>query len=387
MAKFPVEISDNEGIVDAVNYLLAGPTSTGQGPQGFHSSSQAFITGNYRTPYTKTTANLTVDAIALGNSTWLNDFTFKHEFASAQAVAPFQLGNNITVRGVTPSLYNGTYSRVGVVECTTTYVIARTTTSYTNPGTGTGGYVYLDAAEQDATLSTDCNGRVTVNGAAQVLLSAQLNNKFTYSTDGVTSTEYVVAIDRYKAFPNNDPINPDFFFNFDATVAEKKYLFSLPDTTTAATSFTVSGTKALTTYPATYDIVNPTSATGTGSGVNVRITINASAIGTYSSANTTVEVYDGGEGYAVGDTIIIPGNQLGAATTANDMTLTVATIGSIAGVVPEETVDTVFTTFIDKPNPGYYWYILDVQWVQLTNVATIKKAEVGLRSLTAEVIK
>ena len=36
-AKYPVDIGDDEGIVDAVNYLLSGPSGLGQNFSGFSS--------------------------------------------------------------------------------------------------------------------------------------------------------------------------------------------------------------------------------------------------------------------------------------------------------------------------------------------------------------
>ena len=35
-----------------------------------------------------------------------------------------------------------------------------------------------------------------------------------------------VAINRYKGFINNDPVNPDYIFDFESTVAEKAYEFT-----------------------------------------------------------------------------------------------------------------------------------------------------------------
>ena len=53
--------------------------------------------------------------------------------------------------------------------------------------------------------------------------------------------------------------------------------------------------------------------------------------------------------------------------------------------------DFIFTTVIDEPNFGYYWYILELQWVPLPTFSAIKPgavmARLGPRSLTAQVIK
>jgi hypothetical protein len=54
MAQFPVEYAgkDSEGIVEAVNYLLSGPSGLGQYFSGFSDSYTAWLRGNIRTPST-----------------------------------------------------------------------------------------------------------------------------------------------------------------------------------------------------------------------------------------------------------------------------------------------------------------------------------------------
>ena len=54
-----------------------------------------------------------------------------------------------------------------------------------------------------------------------------------------------------------------------------------------------------------------------------------------------------------------------------------------------DTLEAIFTTVLDGPNLdfGYYWYILEVEFVALITDVTIGRATTGLRSLTAQVIK
>jgi hypothetical protein len=47
----------------------------------------------------------------------------------------------------------------------------------------------------------------------------------------------------------------------------------------------------------------------------------------------------------------------------------------------------IFTTVIDEPSFGYYWYIAEVVWTPLTGDVVPKLQTVALRSLTAQVIK
>jgi hypothetical protein len=54
-----------------------------------------------------------------------------------------------------------------------------------------------------------------------------------------------------------------------------------------------------------------------------------------------------------------------------------------------DSLEAIFTTVLDGPNLdfGYYWYILEVEFVADITDVTIGRATTGLRSLTAQVIK
>jgi len=230
MAKFPVENSDIEGIGDAVNYLLSGPSGLGQYFQGFSAYTPTYLTGNYRPPFTNPAgANMYVAPIALGTSEMLDERTWKFTFAAASATPPFVSGNGITVSGVTDPYYDGTYNPIGVTECTTTYVVARTDSSYAIVAPSTGGTVEYNitvpAVKTPSFNSTDCNAKVTVTGGTdRVFVSAQLNSIINYS--GTGDLIYTVAVNRYKGFINNDPVNPEYRFNLDATISQKVYNFT-----------------------------------------------------------------------------------------------------------------------------------------------------------------
>lgn len=142
--------------------------------------------------------------------------------------------NDLTLTVVsTTSIYDGGYSPIGVVECTTTYVIARTRSAFPDPGPGTGGAVDLyntTLYPSEFPISTDCNARVTVTGGTdRVFISAQLNNEITWEIDGLVQTglRYTASINRYRGEPNNNPVNPGFVFDFDKRVAEKFYDYTL----------------------------------------------------------------------------------------------------------------------------------------------------------------
>lgn len=292
MSKFPVEISDNEGIVDAVNYLLSGPSGLGQNFAGYSSYTPAYLTGNYRTPFSQPTIrDLYVPAITLDTSEFIDSRTLKFTFSSAQPSPPFKPGDNVTVAGVSNSWYDYRWEPIGVVSCTTTYCYVRTSSIYTPPfePIGYGGTISLSVMDID--MSTDCNARVTVTGATdRVFISGQLDQRVTaLYPGGLNTLTAVVRVNRYIGFLNEDPVNPDYLFDFQATVAEKIF---------------------------------------------------------------QVE-YDLGP---------------------SPITLTSNVLSSI------------FTSIIDSPGPGYYWYIMEVYYISDTT-AEVTKVELQLRSLSAQVVK
>jgi len=390
MAKFPVEKSDADGQADAINSLLSGPSGLGQNFAGVSFSDTAYLTGNYRIPFTSIGSQaVNVAPIALSTAVMQGTTAVKFTFASAQPAPPFALGNPVTISGVLDSFYDGTYT-AGVAECTTTYVILRFNNPQPNPGSSTGGFASLSLAGGD--VSTDGDARVTINSATdRVFVSAQLTNTFTYKASTVSQMFYNVKVNRYKAFPTGNAANPDFLFDLDQTIAYRTYNYATLEPTESAVSgptpLTFTGAKAASavTYPVTYSVL-PTTITGSGSNLSVDVTLFPTVATAYSSINTKIVVQGGGSGYAVGDTLLIPGDDLGGAYPGNNMTLTVASVNS--GTVTLSTVDTVFTNIIDVPEPGYYRYILEVEFVTgLGGDAEITQCELGYRSLACQVVK
>jgi hypothetical protein len=196
------------------------------------------MTGNFRIPYSQLTpASLYVTGISVSNATQLDDRTIQYDFVGAPlGSVPFSLGNGLTITGISPSSYNSSdltaagtsIQQIGVVECTTSYVIVRTVSpivtqlgSYSSGGT-------IEFNVMDAFNSTDCDVRVTVTGGTdRVFLAGQLDQLISYYVPTLTADLNVyVSINRYKGFPNDNPTNPDFIFQFDATIVEKLYSYT-----------------------------------------------------------------------------------------------------------------------------------------------------------------
>jgi len=302
MSSYPVEAADTSGIVDAVNNLLSGPGGLGQDFSGFTSFEQAYLTGNIRTPYTRfgpfnSTTNviprLYVFPIALAQSEMLSGDTFKFTFAAAEAEPPFVIGQPILIDAV-DGFYDGTYSPIGVVSCSTTECIVRTRGSFVLTPPAAGGTISYEYTSQGGSggssydISTDCNSKVVVTGGTdRVFVAGQLNNTISYTATTLSDLYYTVKITRYIGFPNTNLVNPGFVFIADETVASIEYEF-----------LALNGTSTL------------------------------------------------------------------------------------------PVVDTVFSTLVDADiAPGYYWYILDVNFFNTTGDLQVTTCELAQRSFTAQVVK
>ena len=379
-AKYPVEISDQEGIVDAINYLLSGPAGLGQNFDGFSDYNPAYLTGTFRAPFTvpiTTTPPPTLyqAPINIGNITVpanpgaIIDVTY----SSAQSPVPFAEGDTVTISGVTPSFYDDDYRR-GVLEPTSTGVVVQYTSELTWPAYVSGGTIEKNASNTD--VSTDCNGRVTVYGPTdKVFLSAQLNLDFTYDCTTASEWDIRIKIDRYAGFPTTTAGDNEFLFDLDTngnpvvseqvthysesaagTSGNVEYIFTtvldqpsfgyywyildivfstldpnlgglLEQQYGQSDVYTYSGTGAAQGATTDYFNVIPTTLTGTGSGADIDIQLLEGASGAYTEANTTINyINSGGSDYAVGDTLLVAGTDLGGASPANDLTLTVVSI-------------------------------------------------------------
>lgn len=300
MASYPVQAADTSGLVDAVNNLLSGPSGLGQDFGGFSSYATAYITGNYRTPYTSTTpTSLFVDPVNLATASQPSGDTFAFTFASPlPAQPPFVNGQAVTISGVADNYYNDTYSIIGVVSCTTTDLILRTRDQFLPlEPSSTGGTAEYDKTsptgpvdpDSKFVLSTDCNVKVVVTGGTdRVFVAAQVLNTISYVQTMTSELVYTVAIDRYKGFPNENLVNPGFLFNFDERVAQQIQTF--------------------------------TGVTGT------------------------------------------------------------------TGTLPLQNI--IFSTLVDADiAPGYYWYLLNIDFYRTTGDISVTTCELGQRSMTAQVVK
>tara|TARA_R110002126_G_scaffold243517_3_gene386928 strand:- start:1222 stop:2106 length:885 start_codon:yes stop_codon:yes gene_type:complete len=224
------------GVLEGLNYVLSGPGGLGQNFAGFSAYEPAYMTGNFRTPYSQLTpAKLYVAPISLSNAQQIDARTIKYTFTTVQATPPFSLGNGLTVTGITPAAYNSvnlrnagySINQIGVIECTTAYVVVRTVADITTAlGTYTSGGS-ITFSNMNNYTSTDCDVRATIQGAQErVFISAQANQRISYTATTTSAVNIYVEISRYRAEKNYDPTNPDFVYEGPETISSKVYAFT-----------------------------------------------------------------------------------------------------------------------------------------------------------------
>jgi len=318
MAQFPV--SDDQGIIDGLNYVLSGPVSLGQNFTGFTSSDIYDFTGAYRPPFALINTStdhipmvkMYVAPIALSTSEMLDGRTLKFTFATPQADPPFVVGQGCEVEGVADSFYNDQFFNPGIIECTTDYLIVRLLSEYPLRPSSAGGTLRFNIVEWGQN-STDCNGKVTVTSPTdRVFITAQLNNKIVVNSEVDGSCYYIVKLNRLTGFPNNNPINPDYLFDDSVTLASKTVILTNP--------------------------------TGTMLEIN-------------PDWNPVVPV-DG-----------------------------VYPVVSVPVKTGEFDVETLFASVLDQPGPGYYWYLVEIEFVANGTPLEIDACQLSLRSFTSQVVK
>lgn len=232
MSKFPVELSDDEGQRDALNYLLSGPAGLGQGFSGFSDSSNKYLTINLNPPFT---SDLSVDlnySYIVSTVERIDSFLIRVNFVYTHPSPP-RPGAGVWAAGLGAFTdYINDYGQlIGVVESTSTYVVIRLT--YPMPATSpvSGGTIRMSMFTLNhmaRAFQTDCNAIVTVTGATdRVFISGQ--TYLTCNFQNLPSTWEAgveVQITRYKALNDRAISNMSaytFDYSLDEIVARKAY--------------------------------------------------------------------------------------------------------------------------------------------------------------------
>lgn len=374
MSQFPVE--NEPGLYEGINYLLSGPAGLGQNFEGFATTTPAYIRPAIRAPFTiplNTTQNPDwyVAPISIGNIVALDTNSFQVTYSSTQSPVPFSAGDLVSIVDVDDAggeTFNGEYT---VLSGNSAGIVCGTVGSYSWATYNSGGEVTRDWT--DVRTSTDCNAFVTIYGPTdQAFISSQIAFDFDYTASTAGSEfDVFVQVNRYRGFPVIGQPG-QFVFQFDNTVIERRYHYvvsasgsdskesifttaldspgfgfyyyileiefvKLPDYNNSTTGgpavlgelrsnrYNYSGTITSAQYtPGSYTSVTATGGTGTGANFDIDLEEITGAT-VYSGLNVTASV-NAGTGYQVGDVLTILGTDIGGASPANDLTMTVTSV-------------------------------------------------------------
>jgi len=225
MSQFPLDTTSN--LVEAVNYLLSGPTSIGQSFEGMSAvglpsnsydltQPTTYFTGTGINPGTVNRADdnwpslTSITPVAISGITYASStstiITVSFTAPASPSYQPFVQGQQINVDGVTPSVFDGGYQILdvdyGSNELTLLALVPATWTAYTSGGDITWGYT-PDLGEIRV-IPTDCTALVTVTGPTdRVFVSHQSDITFAayieFGSTLVYPVKVNVQINRYKA--------------------------------------------------------------------------------------------------------------------------------------------------------------------------------------------
>jgi hypothetical protein len=249
MSQYPIR--SQQDLVDAVNYLLSGPSGTGQVFNGVSTFTPVYIR-----PTSKDLPPFSVDINSTINNDWWFETTISNAvvnvdgtlveftFSGAFTDAPLQYGDQFELVSVTPTEFNQIYT---VRSCTTTTVTVKPADNSIFdpiPTYVSGGSIFRSVPENyiNTVVATDCGAQVLVNGGNdRVFITAQLNLDFEAEDALVTGAEFdlVVQVNRYRGRVNNNLVSSSLNYNplnyftwvYDTTVSQRVYNYTM----TAAT--------------------------------------------------------------------------------------------------------------------------------------------------------
>lgn len=244
MAKFPVESDDNVGVIDALNYLLAGPQGLGQDFSGQSFSTESYLLGNHRPPFTQPGFAYLFHTLGTNYATasqtgQLITFTFNSPLTSVD----FSLGQPLIIydaSNVIQTLLNNDISLTGVIATSNTSVTVRTSSNFVYFPTPQPNYrVTLDLFRSYTSTEaqqTDCIAYATVtSNTDRVFVTGQLAAVVDLTGAGTQFT-LKFQITRYKA----TTLNTDGSYNFvkDKVIANQVLTYTTSGQLFPTVSFT-----------------------------------------------------------------------------------------------------------------------------------------------------
>ncbi len=284
-------VSDQQGLVDGVNYLLSGPSGLGQSFDGSYADglltpqapnmtqAESYVTGNlgntqtiasllvdpkivdrykdyllptdfYYPGFSTLPAGLTITAITAINNNII-EITYTPTVLNNYTTTPFVNNQRVTLSGVTPSNFDGTYTVVEYAEpgefaAPSFAVRLLADTAQTWPAYTTGGIATVNdnfTLAQTQMIPTSAQAFVTVSGRDQrVFLSSQCYFDFYTYVKFVDILGYqpltYLNINRYRAIakttlpdnyqasydPDEQRIYGGYVWQFDGSPVRRPFL-------------------------------------------------------------------------------------------------------------------------------------------------------------------
>ena len=377
MSKFPIEYNnqDSNAAVDAINYVLSGPSGLGQNFSGFSDYNTVYITGNYRTPFT--TFSVSVNSLGgEGTSTITVD----------------------SLDGIKVGYY------------------------VTGPGIGAGATVVsFDPLTNIVTLTVantaSVSGLITfspVTGANLYVAPITLSTVI-WLSPFVVKANFAVP----QASPPFAQGNPLTIAGNSISNYNKTYIGAgvIECTTTSVTLRTINsmsnpgtGTGGTISFSNTLQVPTPPNLPPANIQGNINNWVQTDCVGYATITGPTDRVFISGQVDQIISYI---------ATTSSDLRITVAinrylakNINTVAnpqlrfsfdGTVAQRTyirsgltgsgtltnIETIFSTFIDNPPPNYYLYRLEILFRVVNDLGSLQVSQdkVDVRALSAQVVK
>ena len=377
MSTFPLTYNkqDNNAVIDAVNYVLSGPSGLGQNFSGFSDYNTVYLTGNYRSPFTtfstsvnslggSGTSQLTVDSTAGIN---LNDYVTGPSIGTNAQVSSIDAVNNIIGLSVA-----NTASVSGLI----TFSPVTGANLYVAPIT-LGSVVWLSAYVVKAFFAAaQPSAPFALGNPVTIAGNSVANYNKTYIGAGVIecTTTYVV-MRTINSMPNpgtgtggtvsfSNTLQPPAGSALPpANIQNQINNWTQTDCIGYAT---VTGGTDRVFISAQLDQVISYVATAAS---DLRITV---AINRYLAKNINT-VNNPQLRYTFDDTIAqrtyLRSGLTGSGTLTN--------------------IETIFATFIDQPPPNYYLYRLEVLFrvVNASGSLQVNQDKVDVRALSSQVVK
>ena len=172
--------------------------------------------------------------------------------------------------------------------------------------------------------------QISITGAVGSIVGSLLQGSTTFTSSGVSVTSAATYTGISQSATNGTGAGAVFTIQKTGSASNYCSTVTLASGTIGSikgillqgsTGFT--GTGVSVTAASTYTGVTQSATSGTGTGAV--FTVQKIGTGTAYSSSIVVTITTAGSGYAIGDTITIPGASLGGATPANNLVLTVTT--------------------------------------------------------------